>query len=254
MLHSMHPKYVATPKDTVAALLKSGNRLGGGVPLRKTFVQKGSQTAPQPGPLASLVHNGDQRGLDTYLLLKAVASATPFNSHRSAAVWARALRHTGATADEQTVSRIWRRLESLGLVTRSKYGRLADITLLREDGSGEPYVIPADAGDPYLQVPVAYWLDEDRWCAKLKLPAKAMLLVALSLRPPFVLPVEKAPKWYGISADTAQRGLASLVQHDVLKVARTPKRAPLAPMGFTYDSRYTLQDAFFSKWGGSDDQ
>ena len=46
----------------MTALLKSGNRLGGGVPLRKTFVQKGSQTAPQPGPLALLgpVHASPQ--------------------------------------------------------------------------------------------------------------------------------------------------------------------------------------------------
>lgn len=138
-------------------------------------------------------------------------------------------------------------------MTRSKHGRLANITLLKEDGSGEPYVLPATAGDPYLQVPVAYWRDENEWCKKLKLPAKAMLLVALSLRPPFVLPVEKAPAWYGISADTAQRGLASLQKHEFLKVARTPKRAPLAPKGFTYDSRYTLQGGFYPDWGGSDD-
>ena len=67
MLHGMDQSYIATPKDTVKALLESGNRLGGGVPLRKTFVQQGSRTAPQPGPLASLVRNGDQRGLDTFL-------------------------------------------------------------------------------------------------------------------------------------------------------------------------------------------
>ena len=54
MLHGMDPKYIATPKDTVEALLESGNRRSGGVPLRKTFVQQGNRTAPQPGPLASL--------------------------------------------------------------------------------------------------------------------------------------------------------------------------------------------------------
>ena len=153
MLHGMDTRYIATPKDTVEALLEAGNRLkGGGVPLRRTFVQQGSRDAPQPGPLASLVHNGDQRGLDTFLLLKAVASVSPFDSHRSAAVWARALRHTGVSANEQTVSRIWRRLEGLRLVARSKTGRVANITLLK---------------------------------------------------PPLVLPAEKAPEWYGISADTA---------------------------------------------------
>ena len=80
----------------------------------------------------------------------------------------------------------------------------------------------------------------------------AVLLVALALRPPFVLPVEKAPDWYGISADTAQRGLASLGKYGVLKAVRTYKPVPLAPKGFTYDSRYTLQGAFHSDWGGND--
>ena len=168
-------------------------------------------------------------------------------------MWARALRHTGVTANEQTVSKIWRRLDSLGLVSRGKHGRLADVTLLREDGSGGRYVHPADVGDPYLQLPVAYWLDEDeQWCSTLRLPAKAMLLVALSLRPGFLLPVEKVPDWYGMSADTAQRGLAELVRRGMLNRARVPKKAPLVPQGFTYDNRYTLQGDFATSWGGDD--
>lgn len=233
-------------------MLESGNRLNGKVPLRRAFVQQGGQADPEPGPLASLVRNGDQRGLDLFLLLKAVASASPFNSSRNAEVWARALRLTGMTAEEQTVSRIWRRLADLRLVSRSRSGRLADIGLLREDGSGEPYVHPGAAGDPYLQLPVAYWLDEGgQWCSTLGLPAKAMLLVALSLPPGFVLPVEKAPDWYGISADTAQRGLASLVRRGLVERVRTYKKAPLAPAGFSYDSRYTLQGDFYSEWGGN---
>ncbi len=249
----MERDYTATTRETVAALLESGNRLNSKVPLRRAFVQQGSQADPKPGPLASLVHNGDQRGLDLFLLLKAVASAPPFNSRRSAGVWARALRHTGKTADERTVSRIWRRLADLRLVSRSRSGRLADIGLLREDGSGEVYVHPGAAGDPYLQLPVAYWLDEDeQWCSTLEFPAKAMLLVALSLQPGFVLPVEKAPDWYGISADTAQRGLASLVERGLVERVRTYKAAPLVSAGFSYDSRYTLQGDFYSEWGGND--
>lgn len=246
-------KYTATSRETVAALLESSKRSGGKVPIRRAFVQQGSRAAPQPGPLSSLVRRGDHRGLDLYLLLKAVASATPFNSHRSAQMWARALRHTGMTSDEQTVSRIWRRLAGLGLVSRSKFGRLADITLLCEDGSGKPYVHPAEAGDRYFQLPSAYWLnEEEQWCSTLGLPAKAMLLVSLSLRPGFVLPVEKAPDWYGISADTAQRGLSLLVERGVLERVRTYKKAPLAPAGYTYDSRYTLQGEFYSEWAGND--
>lgn len=182
--------------------------------------------------------------LDLYLLLKAVASSEPYNSRRAAGVWARALRHTGVTADERSISKIWNRLEQLGLITRFRHGRLADITLLREDGSGAGHVHPSKENHPYLQLPVAYWLDdEEGWCRALKLPGKAVLLIALSLSPGFVLPVEKAPAWYGISADTAQRGIAELVRRGALNRVRKPKKAPLAPQGFTYDSLYALQGA-----------
>ena len=111
--------------------------------MRLTFIQQGPQSQPAPGPLAKLVRNGDRRGLDLYLLLKAVASAAPYNSHRGAAVWARALRHTGVEANEQALSELWSRLAALKLVERSKHGRLADVTLLDQSGSGNPYVHPA---------------------------------------------------------------------------------------------------------------
>ena len=78
----------------------------------------------------------------------------------------------------------------------------------------------------------------------MSLPAKAVLLIGLSLRPGFVLPVEKAPLWYGISSDTAQRGLAELARRGVLDRNREPKKAPLAPMGFTFDQHHTLLDPF----------
>jgi len=239
----MESEYVATPRETVADLLTSANRRGpdAAVPVRRSFVQRGTLSAPEPGLLATLVHNGDQRGLDLYLLLKAVASSAPYNSHRGAAVWARALRHTSKSASPQTISKIWRRLDDLNLVQRDRVGRLADITLLSEDGSGLPYIHPAEQREPYLQLPVAYWLsDDEKWCSTLTLPAKAMLLIALSLRPGFILPVEKVPNWYGISADSAQRGLAELERRTALERRRVKKKASLTPLGFTTDSHFTL--------------
>lgn len=245
---------VATPAETVRALLDKANRLADsetGVPVRRAFVQRGTQTKPAPGLLAQLVRNGDQRGLDLYLLLKAVASAEPFNSHRGAAVWARALHHTGKTASTQTISKIWRRLDDLGLVERSKHGRVADVTLLREDGSGVPYTHPGVQKEPYLQVPVSYWLSGEKWCSTLSLPAKAMLLVALSLEPGFVLPTEQAPNWYGISPDTAQRGLRELLDREALEQTKQQKSAPLAPLGYTEDRRFTLVGDLKRLKGGS---
>jgi hypothetical protein len=241
---------VATPLETVAMLLDGSNRIENGTPLRHTFLQQGTRAEPAPGPLAQLVRNGDRRGLDLYLLLKAVASAGDFSSHRGADVWARALRHTGVTATAQTVTKIWPRLERLGLIRRSKHGRLADIVLLREDGHRDPYTHPANDKRPnYLQLTSKYWINSDeQWCSTLSLPAKAMLLIALSLGNEFVLPVEKAPAWYGISADTAQRGIAELSRRGVLTSHNVKKKAPLAPKGFTYDRRFTLVGDFGHTW------
>lgn len=238
----METDYVATPSETVAELLKSAGRTKptDAAPVRRVFVQRGSQVSPEPGLLATFVRNGDQRGLDLYLLLKAVASAPPFNSHRSAEVWARALCHSSPSASAQTVSKIWRRLENHGLVRRERHGRLANVTLLREDGSCEPYVHPADNKEPYLQVPLTYWLSNEQWCSTLSLPAKAMMLVGLSLMPGFRLPIERVPDWYGISADSAQRGISELEKRGVLERRRMKKKAPLAPQGFTTDSHFTL--------------
>ncbi len=232
-------------------LLKTAGRLNGAVPLRTEFLQQGPQAEPRPGPLAALVRNGDRRGFDLYLLLKAIASAPPFNSHRGAAVWARALRHTGVTATDQTISKIWNRLEKYRLIKRGRHGRLADVTLLREDGSGRRYTHPGDKNgrsrseDRYLKLPVDYWLDaEDEWSSTLALPAKAVLLIGLSLSPNFVLPIEKAKPWYGISADTAQRGITELDRRGLVKRRRTLKKAPLSPKGFTQEYRHTLQSPF----------
>lgn len=246
----MTTAHVATPLETVATLLDGSNRIENGTPLRNTFLQQGTNANPEPGPLAGLVRNGDKRGLDLYLLVKAVASAGDFNSHRGADVWARALRHTGVTATAQTVTKIWPRLERHGLIARTKHGRLADITLLREDGHGDPYTHPADDKPPrYLQVPSKYWINSDEnWCSTLTLPAKAILLVALSLGDDFILPVEKVPAWYGISADTAQRGIAELRRRNVLTEQNVKKTAPLAPKGFTYDRRFTLVGDFAHTW------
>ncbi len=124
---------------------------------------------------------------------------------------------------------------------------------MREDGSGEPYVHLGEAKHPYLQLPVAYWVnDDENWSSTLSLPAKAMLLIGLSLRPGFMLPVEKAPDWYGVSADSAQRGLAELERRGALSRSRVKKKAPLTPLGFTTDSHFTLVADLARPAGGSD--
>ena len=49
---------------------------------------------------------------------------------------------------------------------------------------------------------------------------KAVLLIALSLKDRFRLPIEQGSLWYGLSADTIERGLAEL-QRAALMVTET---------------------------------
>ena len=233
-------KTTVTAEDTVAAMLKKSKRRRLG--LRRMFVQSGPQGRPVPGPLASFVRGHDELGLDLCLLMRAVASAPPYQANYDAAVWARALNLRGPSATA-TISRAWKRLEDARLIERGRVGRKARITALQEDGSGAPYAAPTGATeDPYFQVPVAYWLDG--WYMKLGLAAKAMLLIALSLRDGFVLPTDRASKWYGISADTAEKGLHELRDAALLTYIPTQRPAPLVGVGFVQVRHYYLRPPF----------
>lgn len=223
------------------ALLEKSQR-SYGVPLRRTFVQQRVGSTFEPGPLAKLVRSHDERALDLYLMMRALATREPFRAELDAAVWARALGVEGSTASAQ-VSRIWRRLEDLGLIGRARAGRTASITPLCEDGSGAAYSRPNGAsGDPYFQVPLEYWKDE--WDRRLPLVGKAALLIALSLPAWFRLPAEKSKDWYGISADTWERGLGVLRDHELIKRRSKWKKAPLTPDGHVRVYEHHLEAPF----------
>lgn len=104
------------------------------------------------------------------------------------------------------------------------------------------YAHPGKAkGDRYFKLPFGYWDHDEPWCSVLSLPGKAMLLISLSLQPGFALPAERAPAWYGFSADTAQRGLAQLMKHGLLTRKWHRRKAPLIAAGYTYRAEYTLE-------------
>lgn len=246
-LEGMEPvlleRLVATREETVAALLRRSRRKGDAVPIRRAFLQQRLHRRPQAGPLAMLVKSRDERALDLYLLFHAVASAEPWDVSLPSGVWARSLGLGTSKAAQSAVSKAWARLEKHGLIRRQRRRRLASITLLVEDGSGEPYRHPAGT-EPYLKVPYSYWLSDEAWYQTLPLAAKAMLLVALSQPPEFVLPVEKVRTWYGISPGTARRGLRELRNAEVLTARKEFKKAPLAPQGYTAQNVYALRPPF----------
>ena len=72
-------------------------------------------------------------------------------------------------------------------------------------------------------------------------------MIALSLNDEFRLPAEDMPDWYGISPDTAGRGLKGLIGHGLLDVREHYKTAPPSAVGYTADHLYTLQRPFGPK-------
>lgn len=231
------------------ALLEAGKRPSKRVNVRVIFVQGGTQRNPIPGPLHRMLSAHDERALDLFLLHRALVSKEPWTSRPlDSRVWARALGlQTDSDAGVTAVSKTWRRLdENYGLVSRGRSGRLAVLTALREDGSRQPYTAPNGATRPerYFTVPFELWTSEERWYATLPFAAKVMLLVASTLGDGFVLPTEKAPAWYGVSTESAERGLRALREAGLLDRLTKVKPAPLSPSGQAREYRYTLTAPF----------
>jgi hypothetical protein len=245
-----------TAEETVDAILAQANR--DHLPLRLGFLQRTVDGVKQPGPLAEFVRTSDRRALVQFLLAVRKASTHPWDATLPAPVWARALgiELPGSKAACSSVSKAWHRIESRGLITRGRVHRLASVTLLREDGSGDEYTHPADDEHPrYFKVPDAFWLTgpatamehRQRWYQVLAIPELACLLVALSSADGFRMPFESTPAWYGISADSALRGVHRLIEHGVLTQRQLFKKAPLSPQGYTAELHYTLAAPFGPK-------
>lgn len=211
--------------------------------IRNTFLQQGRQPNVRPGPLAGMVKNRDQRALDLYLLMRLLAVKEPFDATQEAGGWARALNLRGPSA-LRTVSRVWTRLVRYKLVSRARAKNKASMTPLMEDGSGDVFTRITQR-DRYFRIPIEYWTAPEGWYARLELAAKAMLLIALSLPPEFVLPSTQVPGWYGISSDTAQKGFRQLERFDLIRYRDERKTAPMTTIGYTMERHYTLQGAFY---------
>ncbi len=232
----------ATQAETVTALLERSGR--DALPLRRSFVQV-RQRGGGAGPLAAFVRERRGVALDLYLLGRAVASQEPFDVALPADVWVRALGLGASSSAASTISKSWTWLASENLIATGRRGRLREVRFLREDGSGRPYRHPGrdeeQRGD-YFKLPYAYW--EGNFPGRLGLPAKALLLIALSLGDDFWLPRERGARWYGLSRDTVSRGLATLLRLGLLDVRTHYKKAPLSALGVTEERRYTLRPPF----------
>jgi hypothetical protein len=132
--------------------------------LRKTFVQAPRGSVSRHGPLCDFVTGRDPRGLKAYLMIVAACSngAEGWSTRHDSAVWARMM-DIDQTATEQAARtgawRALRRLQDRKLVTCMRSGKYITVTLLREDGSGDPYERPLGQSeqDLYLQIPSTFW-------------------------------------------------------------------------------------------------
>jgi len=214
-------------------LARSGREF---VPLRRSFVGRREGPGDPRPPLARFVTGRREHALDLLLLAHALASAPPWDVTEYAETWARALVIGSPDTYAPVISENWSWIESEGLVTSERRNRRRVITLLIEDGTTDPYQRPTR---DFFKLPHAYWTAG--WQKELDLPAKALLLIALSRGTQFLLPARQGADWYGISHDTIKRGLRTLKDHDLLEVSRKRKPAVNSPTGFKIEHRYTMR-------------
>jgi hypothetical protein len=233
---------IATREQTIEAFLMRSKRHGT-VGIRISFLQPGRGVKAGKGPLAWFVGRRHELALNLYLLLILLGRGSQRGKHLvdvQSGVWARALGLTGKSAN-QVLSRALGRLEERKLIKRVKTRRGIRVQLLREDGQGGDYSPPTPK-ELYFQLPFAYW-QEDLY-VKLRMPGKAMLLIALGEQAEFELPIARVPEWYGISPETADRGYEELVKAGIAVYEQRSEPAVWANPGRRIVKRWRLADAF----------
>jgi len=239
------PTGLPAREDLVRSMLSKTRRHG--TPIRRVFVQLGR--APGLVNRSSILAKfRSSSHLDAFLLIHALASAKdPYEAVYPAASWARALgldENTGSSAEDLTTAKTqWSKnaskLVSLNLIDRQRAGNRARWVLLDESGDGTDYVRPKTIRDGHWFVlPEAYWLNEHY--RTLSFPAKVMLLIALSSKPGFTLPLERVKDWYGVSRSTAQRGFAELQKVGILTYTQTWRIDPSDPSQWSEVREYDL--------------
>jgi hypothetical protein len=231
---------------TVEKILEASHRRKKTVPIRNSFVQTRRKNEPVPGPLASLVRRGRDLTLEQYLLARAWASGGEFDLLKHPKVWGRALGLPDDIAARRLIQRNWTALAEMKLIHKERRGRLLKITILSEDGFGDPYRHPGsgakDQRRRYIQLPFEYW--SSGYYRTLTLPSKAVLLIGMTLGDWFWLPSRHAAAWYGISASTIERGLRELKRAGVLEARWIWKEQLLAPEPLAREHYYRLKPPF----------
>lgn len=194
----------------------------GFTPLRKEFVQRPNTEEIRASVLADFVTGRHRRPLEALLLrhaLEPILDGTPL----ALGTWARLL-SVRSPCTRDTADRTFRQLEEMRLVTVNPSSDGYEIGLLREDGSGDPWVRPGSVeedGPGFFVIPNSFW--HDGLVDRLGMPGLAMFLVTLAetqdpKKPRFWMSYEDAPVWYGVSERTAERGYGELRTEKLLLI------------------------------------
>lgn len=210
------------------------------VPVRRAFLQKPSGS-DRGAALAEIVRARDVAALDAFLLIHAMASSSaPHVTWYPAATWTSVLaldEYAGPAAARSRWSKVVSRLVELRLIERERRGNKMNYWLLHESGDGEAYRRPRTiAHGSWFSLPYTYWFEGHY--RTLTLAEKAMLLIALDQPEDSRLPYDRMPRWYGISASTAERGLTGLTAKGYLASSQEWRPEPKSPTGWTEDRRY----------------
>jgi hypothetical protein len=219
------------------------------VPLRKAFVQAPRGAESRRGPLREFVRTGDLRGLRAYLMVVAACSngTNGWTTTHDSMVWARLLDTVAAAEDQSARTGAWRVLKRLEKdrklirCSRTPGSTKITVTLLLEDGSEQDYTHPAQGtgeANRYLRIPTLFWAKG--YDTRVDLPGLAMLLVIAREKPWSEFPAERAPEWYGWSADTHLRGLKKLLELGLVERRNVYRKTPLSPTGSTLVYQYRL--------------
>lgn len=228
----------STPDETLEDLLGAGRQRRRKVtPIRRSFLQDPTGEGGE-APLCWFVGERRPQALDQLMLLHCTASAEPWDVAMPAMAWARALDMRQTPASETTVSKNWSWLEGKKLVHSERHHRMRKVYMSKEDGSGDAYSRPRGEPRGFFGFPLAYFTG--RWHKELSLAGKAVLLIALAQKPTFTLVTERAAGWYGVSADTLQRGLQDLRDHGLLETWAVAHKTPRARLGLTTINHHRL--------------
>lgn len=234
---------LATSADTRDDMTRLAGR--GYSQYRHILVQLPDRDKPRRSTLGKMLSARRHRELLLYMLVLTCWPWLEDNKEPLASdVWIRALTAKGGlTWSSSTLSRAWTHLEELGLIRRKREDKLVRVIPRRED-AGEEYTAPGgrdDRWNAYFTIPDSFWKRET--FAKLSFPGLVMLLVIAKetqYQKECWLTYELLKDWYGVTAGSAQNGVADLDRLGLLHRRVEPIKASLSKTGGTTRTWYSL--------------